>query len=540
MKTESVTVYGSKSPAVIEFGPGFNAAVPFIDRHLAEGRGAKVAIRSAAGEVTYAELVERVNRSGNALIDLGVKPGDRMLMVVKDCPEFFYLFWGAIKAGVIPVPLNTLLRTDDYRYMIEDSGCTALFWSPEFAAEVKPALAAAKKKPAVALPVEGEDRNLRALLAPASPRLTAVASAATAPCFWLYSSGSTGRPKGAVHRQRDMVVTSQLYGTDVLGVREGDVCFSAAKLFFAYGLGNGMTFPLWAGATAVLLESRPTPQSTFETIERFRPTLFFGVPTLYAAQLQALDGGAKVDLSSVRACVSAGEALPADIFRRWKEKTGTVILDGIGSTEALHIFISNRLEDLRPGTSGKVVPGYEARIVGDGGAEVPRGESGRLHVKGASTAAYYWNNPEKTAATMLGNDWLDTGDTYLLDPDGYYQYCGRSDDMLKVGGIWCSPIEIEGRLVSHPRVLEAAVIGVPDAAGLVKPEAFVVLREDAVASEALADELMVHCKSHLAPYKFPRRIHFVAELPKTATGKIQRFKLRQIAGPPQGARTVSR
>ncbi len=259
-----------------------------------------------------------------------------------------------------------------------------------------------------------------------------------------------------------MVVTSQLYGADVLGVREDDVCFSAAKLFFAYGLGNGMTFPLWAGATSVLLEARPTPQSTFETIERFRPTIYFGVPTLYAAQLQALDGGARPDLSSVRVCVSAGEALPADLFRRWKERTGLVILDGIGSTEALHIFISNREGDLRPGTSGRVVPGYEARIVAEDGREVPRGETGRLQVRGASTAALYWNNPQKTASTMLAGDWLDTGDTYLLDPDGYFQYCGRSDDMLKVGGLWCSPIEIEaaageppggarGRRHRHPR-----------------------------------------------------------------------------------------
>ncbi|HEU4386126.1 MAG TPA: benzoate-CoA ligase family protein [Anaeromyxobacteraceae bacterium] len=539
MQLESLTVDRSQSPARIAFGPGFNAATPFIDRHLVEGRGTKVAIRSAAGEVTYAELAERVNRCGNALLGLGVKKGDRLLLVVKDCPEFVYLFWGAIKAGIVPVPLNTLLRADDYRYVVEDSQCTAVIWSPEFAGEVGGALSSARKRPQVALPVEGGERNLRSLLASSSAELAPVPSAATAACFWLYSSGSTGRPKGAVHRQRDMVVTSQLYGADVLGVREDDVCFSAAKLFFAYGLGNGMTFPLWVGATAVLLETRPTPQSTFETIERFRPTIFYGVPTLYAAQLQALET-AKPGLSSLRVCVSAGEALPADIFRRWKERTGLVILDGIGSTEALHIFISNRLEDVRPGTSGKVVPGYEARIVGEGGAPVATGESGRLHVRGPSTAAYYWNNPEKTAATMLGDDWLDTGDTYVQDADGYYQYCGRSDDMLKVGGIWCSPIEIEGRLISHPRVLEAAVIGVPDASGLVKPEAFVVLREGATPSEALADELMLHCKSHLAPYKFPRRIHFAQELPKTATGKIQRFRLRQLAEAPRGTRTVSR
>ena len=528
MATQTLTVDRSQTPARLEYPPGFNVAVPFIDRHLGEGRGAKVAIQCAAGDVTYAELAERVNRCGNALAGLGLQRGDRLLMVVKDCPEFFYLFWGAIKSGVVPVPLNTLLRADDYRYIIEDSQCAGLVWSPEFAAEVGPALASAQRKPRVALPVEGGDQPLRALLEKASPRLEAVPSAATATCFWLYSSGSTGRPKGAVHRQRDMVTTSQFYGEAVLGVREDDRCFSAAKLFFAYGLGNGMTFPLWAGATAVLLDARPTPQSTFETIERFRPTIFYGVPTLYAAQLQALET-ARPDLSSVRVCVSAGEALPADIFRRWKERTGLLILDGIGSTEALHIFISNLADDYRPGTSGRIVPGYEARIVTEGGQEAGADETGRLQIRGPSTAAYYWNNPEKTASTMLPGDWLDTGDTYLRDAAGYYQYCGRSDDMLKVGGIWCSPIEIESTLVSHPGVLEVAVIGSPDASGLVKPEAYVVAKEGVETGQALADELMQHCKARLAPYKFPRRVHFVRELPKTATGKIQRFRLRQLA-----------
>jgi benzoate-CoA ligase family protein len=535
MTTPTLTVDRSQSPAQLRFAPGFNVAVPFIDRHLTEGRGGKVAIRSADGEVTYAELAANVNRCGNALRALGIRAGDRVLMVVKDCPEFFYLFWGAIKAGIVPVPLNTLLRADDYRYNIEDSQCAGLFWSTEFEGEVRPALEAAATKPRVALPVTGGERNLAAEIARAGPVLEAVPAAATAPCFWLYSSGSTGRPKGTVHRHRDMVATSVLYGQDVLGVREDDVCFSAAKLFFAYGLGNGMTFPLWAGATAVLLGVRPTPESTFQTIERFRPTIYFGVPTLYAAQLQALEA-AKPDLSSVRVCVSAGEALPADIYRRWNERTGLVILDGIGSTEALHIFISNRLGDVRPGTSGKVVPGYEARIVTGEGAEVPVDEPGRLQVKGLSTAAYYWNQPEKTAKTMLGGDWLDTGDTYVLDADGYYHYCGRSDDMLKVGGIWCSPVEIEGKLVSHAKVLEVAVVGAPDAAGLVKPEAYVVVKPGVVAGDALAEELMRHCKSQLAPYKYPRRIHFVTELPKTATGKIQRFLLRLKGEGPAGGR----
>jgi benzoate-CoA ligase family protein len=528
MNLPTLAVDRSSSPAQITFGPGFNCVTPFIDRHLQEGRGGKVAIRTTGGEtVTYAELAANVNRCGNALLGLGLQRGQRLLMMVKDCPEFFYLFWGAIKAGIIPVPLNTMLRADDYRFIVEDSQCSGVVWSTAFASEVGPALEKARTKPAVALPVDGEGRTVQALLPGASAALEVVPAAATGACFWLYSSGSTGRPKGAVHRHRDMVVTSQLYGQDVLGVREDDVCFSVAKLFFAYGMGNGMTFPLWTGGTAVLLDARPTPQNTFEAIERFRPTLFFGVPTMYAAQLQALDK-AKVDFSSIRYCVSAGEPLPADIYRRWKERTGTDILDGIGSTEALHIFISNRPGDIRPGTSGRVVPGYEARIVTEVGAVAPPDTPGRLHVRGASTAAYYWNNPEKTSATMLAGDWLDTGDTYLRSEDDHYQYCGRSDDMLKVGGIWCSPIEIESQLVSHPRVLEVAVIGGTDEAGLTKPEAWVVLREGAQPSDALTEELMLHCKKNLAPYKFPRRIHFVAELPKTATGKIQRFRLRQL------------
>jgi benzoate-CoA ligase family protein len=376
----------------------------------------------------------------------------------------------------------------------------------------------------VRLPVDGGEESLRALL-PAEPAaLRPAPSAATAPCFWLYSSGSTGRPKGVVHRQRDMVATSQLFARDTLGIREDDVIFSAAKLFFAYGLGNAMTFPLWTGASVVLLDARPTAKNTLETIERFRPTVYFGVPTMYAAQLQALET-ARPDLSSLRLCVSAGEPLPPDLFRRWKARTGLEILDGLGSTEMLNTFLSNVPGDVRPGTSGKPVRGYEVRIVDEQGAPVAANVPGRLQARGPSMAAYYWNNPQKTAETMV-DGWISTGDTYLRDEEGYYQYCGRSDDMLKVGGIWCSPIEIEARLVDHPGVLEAAVVGRADGAGLVKPEAWVVLREGVLPSQALADELMAHCKGHLAPYKFPRSIHFVAELPKTATGKIQRFRLR--------------
>jgi len=524
MRANTIAIDETTSPAGLDFAPVFNVAVPFIDRHLDEGRAEKVAIRTGNREITYAKLADCVNRCGNLLRSLGLAPGDRVLMIVKDCPEFFYVFWGAIKAGFVPVPLNTLLRADDYRFMIEDSGCEGLIYSPEYAGEVEKALESASRRPKHILLTESAENCVRRWIPDQPAKLDATRATAAADCFWLYSSGSTGRPKGTVHSHRDMVVTSQHYGREVLGVREDDVCFSAAKLFFAYGLGNAMTFPLWVGATAVLSDRRPDPAMTFEIIEAFRPTIFFGVPTLYAAQLQALES-ATPDLSSVRVCVSAGEALPADVFRRWKERTGLTILDGIGSTEALHIFISNRIDDWRPGTSGHLVPGYDAEIRGEDGAPVAAGESGRLFIRGGSTAKCYWNNPEKTASTMV-DGWLDTGDTYLQDDDGYFAYCGRSDDMLKVGGIWCSPFEIEARLIEHPKVLEAAVVGRNDADGLTKPEAFVILKDMGDAGPALESELMEHCKAALARYKYPRWINFAESLPKTATGKIQRFRLR--------------
>jgi benzoate-CoA ligase family protein len=528
MRDNTVIADQTAHPTTLNFARRFNVAVPFVDRHVEEGRGGKVGIRHDGGDVTYAMLADRVARCGNALLRLGLAQGARLLMVVKDCPEFFYLFWGAIKAGILPVPLNTLLRASDYKFIIEDSGCGAVVYSPEFADEVEAAVAAAAYRPIHVMRVEGDGSSLRALLGEAPDTLSAAPASAVDDCFWLYSSGSTGRPKGAVHRHRDMVVTSQFSGVETLGVCSGDVCFSAARLFFAYGLGNAMTFPLWVGATSVLLADRPTPRSTFATIERFRPSLYFGVPTLYASQLLALETS-KPDLSSLRLCVSGGEPLPAHILRKWQALTGTVILDGIGSTEALHNFISNRADDLRPGTSGRVVPGYEARIIGENGEPVRQGESGQLVIRGDSTAKYYWNNPERTRRTMV-DGWLLTGDTFLRDDDGYYVYRGRNDDMLKVGGIWCSPIEIEARLGEHPEVLEAAVVGRADANGLVKPEAWVVLKQECTDLAGMQRELVLHCKAKLAAYKYPRWFHFVPELPKTATGKIQRFRLRAVAG----------
>ena len=524
MLSHTVKIDTSERPARLRFSPNFNVAVPFIDRHISEGRGSKTAIRTSDSAVTYAELAANVNRCAAGLIRLGLVRGDRVLMIVKDCPAFFYLFWGAIKAGIVPVPLNTLLRSSSYTFMIDDSGAAALVYSPEFADEVLPGITDAARAPRMVLCTEGTEPSLRTLLAESEPKFEAVPAAADGDCFWLYSSGSTGQPKAAVHRHRDMVVTSERFGVETLGIREDDIFYSDAKLFFAYGLGNNLTFPLWVGATAVLNEQRPGPATSFPLIKQSRPTLYFGVPTLYAAYLQHFLKE-KPDLSSVRQCVSAGEALPAEVLRRWHEETGLWILDGIGSTEALHIFISNTAKDIRPGSSGRVVPGYSARILDEHGLEVVNGESGQLFISGDSTARCYWNNAERTAKTMV-DGWLDTGDTYRRDAQDYYYYCGRSDDMMKVGGIWCSPFEIESKLVEHPDVVEAAVVGRVDREDLVKPEAFVVLKEGQAGSVALAAELMEFCKNGLAPYKYPRWVNFVTELPKTATGKIQRFVLR--------------
>ncbi len=515
---------GSNSAPCLTFAANFNAAAAFIDRHLAQGRGDKFAIRSTTGDVTYGQLAERVNRFANLLTHNAVRPGARLLIVVKDRPEFFYFFWGAIKAGVVPVPLNTLLRPGDYAYLIEDSRCAALVYSRDLAENVESGLAGADHAPALVMTADG-DAGALARMESAGTDFAAVPAAPRDDCFWLYSSGSTGQPKGVVHAHKDMVYTSELFARRILGVAEGETCFSAGKLFFSYGFGNAMTFPLWVGATAILSDQPTTPAMTFEMIERFAPTIYFGVPTLYAQQLHAMQSE-QPDLSSIKICCSAGEALPGDVYRRWKQATGIGIIDGLGSTEALHVFVSNRHDDTRPGTSGKPVPGCEVRIVGEDGRPVKQGEIGTLHVRGGSTAKYYWNNPEKTAATMLADGWLNTGDMYHQDAEGYFVNAGRGDDMLKVGAMWCSPVEIESRLIEHPCVLEAAVIGRSDEDGLTKPEAYIVLNDRDAAGEALEQALRDHCKKGLVGYKYPRWFNFVEALPKTATGKIQRYRLR--------------
>lgn len=525
MRDNVVEIDRSVTPNRLVFAPRFNVAVPFIDRHLAAGRGPKAAIRTADEEWSYSDLAARVAQAGNLLRSMGLTSGDRVLMVVRDCPHFIALFFGAIKAGIVPVAVNTMLRPQDYTFLVGDCEGAALIYSADFADFIEPALANCPHQPDYVLTME--DFFTQSLAQ--SDALDAAPATEMDECFWLYSSGSTGNPKGVVHPHRSMVCTSERFAANTAGLREDDIVFSASKLFHSYGFGNAMTFPLWVGATIALSDERVTPQMSFETIERFRPTVFFGVPTLYAQQLRSMETD-KPDLSSLRICVSAGEALPGDVFRRWKDQTGTVIIDGLGSTENLHIFIANRPDDIKPGTSGKPVSGYEIKLVDEDEAEITEPDTiGTIWVKGESAATLYWNNPGKTATTMRG-DWLNTGDMYYRDAAGYYHNAGRGDDMMKVGGLWCSPFEIEARLIEHSKVLEAAVVGHTDEDGLIKPAAYVVLNDAKDSGAETESALVTHCRDGLAHYKYPRWFHFVDDLPKTATGKIQRFRLRDGQG----------
>jgi benzoate-CoA ligase family protein len=518
----------------------FNAATHFVDRNVAEGRRAKVAIECGDERVTYGQIAERVNRCGSALRALGVEPEQRVALILQDTPAFAYCFFGAIKAGIVPVPLNTLWRAKDYAHALEDSGARALVISASLLREFDaidraqlPRLehviivgSLPSELSAVASAKEGSDAiDFAALVAEGSPALDPEPTHRDAMAFWLYSSGSTGGPKGCVHLQHDMFVCAEAYAKGVLGMRESDRCFSAAKLFFAYGLGNALYMPFAVGATSILLPDPPTALRVYEIIARHKPTLFFSVPTNFG-MLLSHDG--EFDLSSVRYAVSAGEALPEPLFRRFKQRFGVEILDAIGSTECLHMFIANYPGRVRPGSSGQLVPGYEARIVDERDQPVAVGEMGNLLVKGDSTCAYYWNQHEKTKQTIQG-EWIRTGDKYHCDADGYYWYGGRSDDMLKAGGIWVSPVEIENVLIDHEAVQECAVIGRDDGHGLSKPFAYVVLKADVTGTPDLAAALQAFVRERLAEYKRPRGVEFVSELPKTATGKLQRFKLRRAS-----------
>lgn len=515
---------------MIEFPREYNAAVDLLERNLQGGRADKVAYVDAFGAVTYAQLAARARRAGNVLRSLGVQGEQRVMLVMVDTVDFVAVFLGALLIGAVPVPVNTLLTADDYRHMLRDSRARALVVSDSLLPKLREGRAASEYLAATIVaraPEGGPDDGLprfEKLAAAASPELTPAATGPDDVAFWLYSSGSTGKPKGAVHLHAHLVRTATLYAEGVLGLREGDVVLSAAKLFFAYGLGNALTFPLAAGATAVLLAERPTPAAVFAALQRHGCTVFGGVPTLFASML-ADAAHAETKLPALRVCLSAGEALPRHVGERWRERFGCDILDGIGSTEMLHIFLSNRPGEVRYGTTGKPVPGYEMKLIGDDGEPVVGEDEGSLWVSGPTAAMAYYNDRARSLQTFHG-PWTRTGDRYARDAEGYYTYCGRADDMLKVGGIWVSPFEVESALAAHPEVLEAAVVGHADADGLIKPRAFVVLREPGRAGAEMVAGLQQFVKSRLAPFKYPRWIEFVGELPKTATGKIQRYKLR--------------
>jgi len=508
-----------------------NAAAWFVDRHIVEGRAESVAIECGDRRLTYRDLQEQVNRAGTALKnELGVRPEERVVLLMLDVPEMIVAFFGAIKIGAVPVPVNTRWTAAEYEYVLRDSAARVIILSDTLHAEASKAIRGCSSvRDVVVAGADVDDaRAIRfeKLLAGSSAVLEAEPTSRDAPAFWLYSSGTTGRPKGCVHLQHDMGVCADNYARGVLGIHQQDRCFSVAKLFFAYGLGNSMYFPFSVGATSILWPGAVTPAVVFDIVERYRPTLFFSVPTHYAMLLSHPPAEREFDLSSVRCGVSAGEALPPALFHRFRERFGVEILDGIGSTEVLHIFISNQPGRARPGSSGVLVPGYEARLVDENGHPVPQGELGDLIVRGDSTCAFYWNQHEQTKDTIAGH-WIRTGDKYQQDEDGYFWFAGRSDDMLKVGGIWVSPAEVEHLLLEHPAVQSCAVTGREDRDGLVKPVAHIVLREGIASGAELGDELQQFARQRLAEYKRPRWIEFVDALPVTATGKIQRFKLRQ-------------
>ena len=506
----------------------YNASAILFD-NLEAGRGSKIAIRCGDATVSYGDLCDDAARVGNGLRDLGVSAGSRVLLLLLDTPRFPAAFFGAMRAGYVPIPTNTVLHPDDYAFFLRDSEASTVIVDADLAGDI--------------IQVRGDCPHLQHVIVAGGDSVPAAIDwdawtgsaskqldpAPTKPddqAFWLYSSGSTGFPKGVVHVHRSIPYTVETFAKRVLEMGESDVTFSASKAFHAYGLGNNVTFPYGVGASTVLFPGRPAPDAIFEQIARFRPTLFFAAPTLYAAMLLAAEHNELRELGSVRLCVSAAEALPPDIYDRWLDRFGVEILDGLGSTEMLHIFISNRPGQALAGSSGTVVPGYEAKIVDEKGAIVAAEVAGDLVVRGGSRADSYWRRPDRTAHAMRG-DWLFTGDRYYQDNEGYFHYEGRSDDMFKVGGQWVSPIEVENALAEHAAILECAVVPYTDEAQLTRAKAFVVLNDNVQASPELVTELQAHVKATIAPYKYPRVVEFVRELPKTATGKIQRFKLRE-------------
>ena len=514
----------------------YNAVRDFIDANVARGLGRKVAFVDPDRSLTYGDLQTRSFRFANALQSLGVEHEQRVALLLNDTVDYPVAFWGVIRAGAIAIPLNTYLPLPQYAYILGDCRATTLVVAAPLAQSMSPVIDRLPRLKNVV--VVGERSNngnvhgqrsvhaFEGLIAGADPAPVTADTLSDEVAFWLYTSGSTGDPKGVKHVHSNLMATAKLFGQGILEIREDDVVHSASKLFFAYGLGNAMTFPLSVGATAVLWPHRPSPEGVFDTMRRHRPTIFYGVPSLYTALLSHHDISKGAGSDRLRICVSAGEALPAHIGERWRDTVGVDVLDGLGSTEMLNTFLSNRPSDIRYGSTGKPVPGYDARIIDEHGRDLSDGEIGELIVRGPSAGEGYWNQRAKSRSTFAG-EWTHTGDKYRRDADGYYYYCGRTDDMFKVSGMWVSPFDVEAALISHEAVLEAAVIGKEDADGLIKPKAFIVLRNGFKADEVLLDALKLHVKDKAGPWKFPRWIEPRTMLPRTATGKLQRFKLRE-------------
>ena len=519
----------------------YNAVTDLIDTPVERGLAGKTAFIDADRTLTYGELQARSCRFAAALLDIGLRPEERLALLLYDTVDFPVAFWGGVRAGIVALPLNTLLNAEQYAYILADSRTSAIVASASLARTLLPILDRVPRLRTTILVGGSADNraafagagcdvhDFSALVARGRGDLFTAPTLSDDVAFWLYTSGSTGEPKGVKHVHTTPLAAARLMGRHIIGIREDDVVFSAAKLFFSYGLGNAMAFPLSVGATSVLLPQRPTAEAVFDAMRRQRPTIFYGVPTLYASLLAHKDMARGAGSDRLRLCISAGEPLPRALGERWRQASGVDVLDGIGSTEMFQTFLSNRPDDVRYGTTGKPVPGYDLKIVDEQGREAADDEIGELVVRGATAGEGYWNQRAKSRRTFAG-EWTFTGDKYFRDSDGYYHYCGRTDDMFKVSGMWVSPFEVEAALASHEAVLEAAVIGKQDADGLIKPKAFIVLRNGFAADERLLENLRVHVKNCAGPWKYPRWIDIRPDLPRTATGKIQRFKLRELEG----------